>query len=95
VGVVPLPRGLRGNLLTAFPATRFVSLHCRVALGIVALVVSSVFFYFGGGLIVFFVSVEVSFFFSFDCTWLFLYQYMPGNALVNGFSKKKKDRHLS
>jgi hypothetical protein len=61
-----------------------------VALGIVALVVSSVFFYFGGGLIVFFVSVEVSFFFSFDCTWLFLYQYMPGNALVNGFSKKKK-----
>ena len=34
----------RGNLLSPFPATRLVSLHCRVALGVVALVVSLVFF---------------------------------------------------
>jgi hypothetical protein len=59
---------------------------CMVVLAVVASMVGLVlfYFYFRGSFIVSFVSVDAFFFFSFDYTWLLLYQYMPGILLLMG-----------
>jgi hypothetical protein len=90
MGVVSLLGGLTVEPPPSFSYYEACFLWClRVALAVVALVVSSVFVLFWWWSCCLLHECRGFLFFSFDCTWFLLNQYMPDMLLSMAFQKKE------